>query len=112
MNFVRLLPVVLSLLLLAAHFSRAGLPALVILTVAFLPLLLVRRPWIARITQLVLVLGAMEWFRATVFYILDRRARGDDWGRLALILGTVIVVTLASGLIFQHPKIRQRYRMD
>ena len=58
-----LLPVVASLLVLAAHFLRSGNIALVVLVLVFMALLAVRRRWAARLVQVALLLGAVEWVR-------------------------------------------------
>jgi hypothetical protein len=112
MNFVRLLPVILSLLVLAAHFLRAGLLPLTIMLLVLIALLGMRQPWVARLAQVTLLVGACEWLRTAVYYILARQRADMPWGRLAIILGTVVVVTLASALVFQSRALRERYRLD
>jgi len=77
-NFLRLLPVLFAFGLLAAHFSRAGLFAFVILSLGIPLLLLIRKPWAARIIQVLLLLGAFEWIRAMLGYIEIRKTIGDD----------------------------------
>jgi hypothetical protein len=109
MNVVRLLPVFVSALLLAAHFSRNDLPLLIPLSLAFPLLLLIRRPWAARAVQALLVLGALEWVRRLVQLALQRQADGESWARLAAILGAVAVFTAASALVFRLPALRERY---
>ena len=113
MNFLRLLPVILSLLLLGAHFSRAGMLPLVLVCVLLPVLLFLKRLWVPRLMQVVLVLGALEWVRATLVYVGRRREAGDDWARLAVILGIVVLFTLGSAWILSRSKaLRQRYRLD
>jgi len=109
MNFVRLLPVLLSFVLLAAHFSRNGIPLLVFVSIALPLLLLVRRPWVPRLFRVLLVLGGLEWLRRLVALALARQAAGEPWVRLAVILGTVALVTFASALVFRHKALRKRY---
>jgi hypothetical protein len=109
--FVRLAPVILSALLLAAHFSRHDTPLLVVLSVLFPLVLLIRRTWAARLVQAVLVLGALEWLRTLVVLTRARQAAGEDWVRMALILAIVAAVTLASALVFGIPKVRERYAL-
>ena len=58
---LQLLPVVLSLLVLAAHFLRAGNGIMVVLVLGLLGLLAVPRAWAARTVQIALQLGAVEW---------------------------------------------------
>jgi hypothetical protein len=111
MNFVRLLPVILSFGLLAAHFSRANLFPLVILSLAIPFLLFIRKAWVARSIQLLLVLGAAEWIRAMFGYIEIRKSMGEDWGRLAIILVAVALLTACAGLVFQGKSLKRRYKL-
>jgi len=109
MTFLRLLPVVLSCLLLGAHFYRGG-PFLLAAGCAALPLLLLlKRRWVPRLFQLVLLLGAVEWLRTLYALVAVRIAWNEDWGRLALILGAVALFTALSGLVFRQRRLRARY---
>ena len=109
MNVVRLTPVFLSALLLAAHFSRAdNLPMIVFSLIAPL-LLLVRRPWVPRVFQVALLIGALECVRTLVAIALARHALGEPWMRMALILGVVALVTASSALVFQAKALKTRY---
>lgn len=87
MTVLLLLPVVLSLLVLAAHLFRAGVILLVLLVLVVLALLAVRRPWAARVVQGVLVLGAVEWVATLVHLARARLDAGEPVLRLAVILG-------------------------
>ena len=113
MTFVKLLPVMLSALLLGAHFFRADLVPLAVV-VALLPaVLVVKRAWAARLAQLVLALGALEWLRTLIVLVAARREMGQPWTRLAVILGLVTLVTLGAGLMFSwSAALRKRYRLD
>lgn len=110
MNFLRLFPAILSTLVLGAHFSRAGMLGGVIVTLSFLPLLFVRRPWVAWVYQAMLLLGAAEWIRTLVEIMQRRQAMGEPWKRMAIILGVVAVVTAASALAFHSKALRERYQ--
>ena len=112
MNLLRLLPVIFSFGLLAAHFSRANLFPLVIVSLLIPLLLFVRKAWAARSIQLLLLLGTAEWIRAMFGYIEVRKAIGDDWGRLAIILVTVALLTACSGLVFRGKALRKRYHLE
>jgi len=109
MNAFKLIPVFVSFLLLAAHFYRAGLVPLSVLCLAVLLLLLVRKSWIPRMFQILLLAGALEWLRALYFFAAMRIAWDQPWTRLALILGTVALLTALSGLVFNNRKIRAFY---
>ena len=112
MNFFRLLPVILSFGLLAAHFSRGDLFPLVIVCLLIPFLLLIRRAWIARGIQVLLLLGAAEWIRSMLGYVEARKSIGDDWGRLAIILVAVALLTASSGLVFRGRALRKRYQLE
>jgi len=107
-----LLPPALSLLVLGAHFLRAGVPLLALGALGTLVLLFVRRRWAARAAQIVLVLGALEWVRALVVLTGERMSEGLPYGRMVVILGVVTAVAAASALAFQGRTLRRWYRMD
>lgn len=111
-NFVRLLPVFLSCLVLAAHFMRAGLQLPMMFCAALVFLLAVPKPWAARLVQWTLVVGTMEWLRTLVQMARMRHAMGEPWGRAALILGVVAILTALSLLVFRNRSIRRRYGLD
>lgn len=109
MTLLALLPVILSALVLAAHFFRAGNVAGAVLSIGGLALLLVPRPWAARVVQVGLVIGAAEWVHTLFVFTEQRRAMGEPWARLAVILGTVALFTLVSALAFYSERLRRRY---
>lgn len=109
MNLLRLFPVILSCLLLGAHFYRAELPILTALC-AFAPLaLFIRKPWLPRAFQVLLVLGAAEWLRTLYMLAAMRLAFDQPWARMALILGAVALFTALSGLVFNSRSLRSVY---
>ena len=107
-TFLLILPVVLSALLQAAHLFRFLGPVGV---VALLPLALLasRRRAAARVLQVLLVAGALEWLRATAVFASERIAMGQPFGRLVAILGGVALFTALSALVFQAPPLARRY---
>lgn len=109
MNFIRLLPVIISFLLLAAHFMRAGQHLVVVVLFALLSLLLFRKNWVPLVLQFVLLLGAAEWVRTLVSVAQMRMEFGMPWIRMAVILGAVALFTLLSALVFRGKALRQRY---
>jgi len=64
-NVLLYLPVILSLVILGAHFMRYGNSIGVIGALLLIALLIVHRPWVARLMQVVLILGALEWVLAS-----------------------------------------------
>ena len=93
------IPVILSFVILGAHFSRSDQIILVILSLGLPLLLAVRKPWSLWIIQLALLLGSIEWVKSTIAYIDVRKAIGEDWHRLAIILFSVAAFTLISGTL-------------
>ncbi len=110
MIILRLLPVIVSFLLLAAHFSRVDLLSLVTLSLLIPFLLFIKKRWIARIMQIVLLAGAFEWIRIMIYYIGIRKSQGDDWTMLAMILSVVAIFTVASGFVFQSRHLKKVYK--
>lgn len=106
---ILLTPVVLSLVVLAAHFLRDGWIVGVALTLALIPLLLLRRWWVPRLVQIVLVLAAAEWVRTLLALRDVRIAFGEPYARMVLILGVAAAFTALSALVFQTPRLRRRY---
>jgi len=109
LNALRLLPVVLALVVLAAHFYRGQLWLPFGATVALLPFLFIRAPWAARVLQAALVIGALEWIRTAAVLIALRQSMGQPWTRLAVILGVVALATGLCALIFQSRAIKRRF---
>lgn len=109
MNAIRLLPVVVSFLLLAAHFYRAGQLVLTLACLGLPLLLLLRRSWVPWLFQVGLLLGALEWLRTLYLFANMRIAFGEPWTRLALILGAVAAFTAASALVFLDRSLKARY---
>lgn len=99
MKYVRIVPAVLSFLLIAAHFYRAGLTAAAVVALLAPSLLLVPRLWSAWLAQFLLVISALEWARTLLHLVQLRMESGMDWLRLALILVVVILFTLISALV-------------
>ena len=105
-------PVVLSLVILGAHFMRYGNSVGVIGSLLLIALLIVRRPWVARLMQVVLILGALEWVRTLYDLVQVRTALGQPFGRMLVILGIIAAVSFCSALLFQSPALKKIYRLD
>lgn len=102
----------IMILMLAAHFSRAGqnLLALIILLVPFL--LIIRKRWVIQVLQGVAYLAALSWLYSAYNYIQTRIAFGDDWLRLLLILGAVALYSAWSGYFLRSPAVDARYGFE
>lgn len=113
MTVLRFIPVVLSALLLGAHFLRAGLIPIALLSLLFPSLLFIRRAWAARFVQIILALGAFEWIRTLLVLVAERQAEGQPWYRLAIILGLVVAVTAGAAMVFSFCRsLRKTYGLD
>ena len=109
MNFLRLIPVILSLLLLGAHFFRAGEMMFVYIAVILVFLLVIRKAWVPWLIQFALLLGAVEWIYTLAFVAQLRASQGMPWTRMAVIMGGVALFTVLSGLVFRSKGLRKRY---
>jgi hypothetical protein len=89
------LPIV-SFLLLGAHFMREGALLLTLACAALAAAIAWRRPWVERLLQAALLLGTLEWLWTAYMLAQQRMATGRPWGRMALILAVVALVTAAS----------------
>ena len=102
MLFARLLLPALALLLLGAHFYRAGEWPLAALSVALLPLLAVPRSWAVRTLQVAHVVGALEWLRTLAGFAAARMANGQPYLRLTAILVAVAAFTLLAAWMLRR----------
>jgi hypothetical protein len=111
MTLLFLTPAIVGYTLLALHFYRAdNLPAMLC---AVLPIaaMVIRHPLIARILQVCLLIGAVEWLRTTVILVDHRMEAGQPWLRLALILGSVALATALAAMVFQQARVRNHFRL-
>lgn len=109
MKILYFIIVVLSLVVLGAHFLRYGNDIGVAVSLAPIALLFVRKPWAARVVQIVLVLGAIEWTTTLIGLVQMRVAQGMPATRMAIILGVVVVVTAVSALLFETQAMKRIY---
>ena len=110
MNFIRLIPVILSSILMAAHFSRSNQNGLAIVCLMLPFLLFVRRRWVAKVFQVLLLVGSIEWIQTTLRIVHIRQFQGQPWMRLVIILGSVALFTALSALVFESKSLKQRFR--
>jgi hypothetical protein len=96
-----IVPLVLSALMLGAHFFRAAEIGLTAVCLAAPFLLAARRVWAVRVVQVLAVVGAAIWARTAVVLAGQRVAAGRPWLRMAIILGSVAAFTLLSALLVE-----------
>jgi hypothetical protein len=104
-----LIPVILSLLVAAAHWLHAGNLVLTALCLAAPFLLFVRRGWSVRIVQTILALMTLEWICTALNLVHERQAEELPWQRSAVILGAVALVSCLSIFALSAKSLRSRY---
>jgi len=105
-------PVILSLVVLGAHFMRYDNSTGVVGSILLIALLIVRQPWVARLMQVALVLGALEWIWTLFGLVQVRAALGQPYIRMTVILGLVAAVTFISAMLFQSRTLKRIYKLD
>ena len=105
-------PIVLSLLVLGAHFMRYGNNIGVAAVLVLILMLFIRQWWAVRLVQIALLLGALEWSYTIWELVMLRSAHGLPYIRMVAILGTVATVTLCSALLFQTATLKKIYRLQ
>ena len=110
MPIFRVLPAIVAVVLLAAHFYRAGWVFLAPLCIGLAALLFVRFAWVPRVVALALGLGAAEWLRVLASLAAERVASGEPWARLVAILLAVAMATLLAALPLRSSAVRRWYQ--
>ncbi len=110
MTILRLLPVFLSSLLIAAHFKRADMIAIALVCIATPTILFTKKFWAVRVVQVFLIISSLEWIRTTINLVQLRIEHDQDWKRLAVILITVALFTGCSSLIFKKSTVKELFQ--
>jgi hypothetical protein len=106
---LRIIPRIVSALLLGAHFLRQGNLVLAGLCLAVLGLLWVKKRWSLLLLQLFAYLGAVVWASTAIALIQQRLALGESWWRLAIILGVVALLSVVAGLLLNSAAVKERF---
>jgi hypothetical protein len=106
---VLLMPVCLSMLVLAAHFLRAIQPIPTAIYVFLMFFLFMFKPINARLVQLALLMGTIEWISTAIALSAQRAAMGAPATRMLIILGSVAAVTFLSIFLFYTPTLKARF---
>lgn len=112
MTVILYVPIVLSLVVLGAHFLRYQSYIGVAVSLLLVGLLFIRRAWVARLVQVALVLGAIEWLRTLYMLAQVRAALGQPATRMIIILGVVAAVTFCSALVLQSKPLKRIYGLN
>lgn len=100
----------LCCLILAGHFLRMG--ALLGVAVCLgLPVAAAatRARWALRSLQAVLVMGSLNWIVTALRIGAERRAAGQPWLRMALILGAVAALSALSAALLSRRSVLERF---
>ena len=110
-TFFQLIPVIISMLLIGAHFLRSGNIVFTAASLILLFGLFIRHPFPARILQLALFFSTVEWIRTAFILTSARLDAGLAWTRLAFILGAVTFFSFASIFVFLSKTLGERYSL-
>ena len=111
MNILRLFPVIFSFLILSAHFSRGNLFVLSIIFLMIPLILFIKQAWVVRLTQIILIIGSLEWIRSMFIYINQRQTIDEPYLRLVIIIGIVALFTGLSALVFRNQSLKKIYKL-
>ena len=100
------------IILLAAHFSRAGNDVLAMATLLIPFLFFVKQKWVIMTLEVIAYLSAVIWLYGAYEYIQIRLATGDDWFRLLMIMGGVALYTAWTGFFLRSDKIKEVYGIE
>ncbi|MBI2387217.1 MAG: hypothetical protein HYV14_14590 [Elusimicrobia bacterium] len=97
-------------LILAAHFLRTGaMPGVLVCLALPVVAALTRARWALRSLQAVLVLGSVSWVVTALRLGVQRRAAGEPWLRMALILGTVAALSALAAALLSRRSVLDRF---
>jgi hypothetical protein len=99
----------IAALLSGAHFFRASNYALLVLCLATPMLFLIRKSWILMLLQLAAYVATANWLVATVELVQFRQQLGRPWMVAVIILVSVAVFTLITGVLLNARCMRDRY---
>jgi len=77
--------------------------------IAALALLFIRSAWVRLVFPYLLIAAGLLWVDIAIDFIVMRLALGIPWFKLAIILGTVSVLTAASALVFSVKRFKIIY---
>ena len=103
------IPFIITCVLIAAHFLRDGNILMVLVSLIFPLLLLVKKKWVLILSQLFAYMGGGLWLGTTMQIANERIAFNEDWTRMAIILGTVTAFSIFSGFSLNHQKVTENY---
>jgi len=106
---LRIVLLIISSLLLGAHFLREGKIFLTVLYLVLPLLFFLKKKWSLILLQIFIYAGVLVWVQTLISLIVARIDMGAPWLRMAIILGVVILITLISGLLLNSRLIKEKY---
>ncbi len=92
---------VLSCIVLAAHFLRAGILAGVVVALALPFLMLVRAAWGTALLRVALAFATLEWVRTALAIYRVRQVEGSPAGKALAIFAAVALATALSAFLLR-----------
>jgi len=109
-TFLQFLMIVISFLMISAHFYRANNHYLAYFLILVPFFLIIRKKYIVRFTQIILFLSSIEWWIVIYKIINIRRMYNMPWIRFSLIMSLVAVFTLLSIVVLESKIMKKIYR--
>jgi hypothetical protein len=106
------IPVILSSLIISAHFYRNDFVIVSIICLLSPLLLLFRKRWIPKLMTFLLILFTLEWVRTMLSYVDEYKLQERSYNKLVVILLLVILFTLLSSIVFKSKTMKKRYEKD
>lgn len=106
---IRIIPLVIASLLLAAHFLRHGDIGFVVMCLVVPLLLLIKNRRSLIFVQFSAYAGAAVWVYTALQIVRERMMFGRPWGLAVIILGTVALFTVIAGLLLNSRAIKDKY---
>ncbi len=107
--FIQILAIILSILLIAAHFYRAGNQILTYILISTPLILLFRNRISVRIIQILLFFATIEWWRVIYNVAHIRKMYNLPWIRFSIIMSSVALFTFATIFIFYSKTLKKIY---
>ncbi len=105
----RIIPLILSYIVLGAHFLRYGNLPVVLICLLIPFALFIKKRWVLRSVQILTVLGGLFWLKVAADILMVRMLTGESWGRMVAILATVALFTLWSAWLIGRPAVAEKY---
>jgi hypothetical protein len=109
--FVHLIPAMVSLLLIGAHFLRSGNFLVMVVSLLLILALGIREPLVAWAVQGALLLATAEWVHVAYGLVGARLEAGLPWTKLVCILGGVAALTLTAIALFRAKALTEMYHL-